>query len=351
MSLPYLADRSGVVDYSDRKFEESLYLLDETYRVIGMRRATKATGPAPECGDAFFAHYPIAPKERSCLNSACSLLNLRPLLFRAGNRPMLALFECFPHTHMILIVVPERQLRRCFDRPATHASETQWLHAFQFLLSPATLTRHQPITPESYEMMHGWIAGIYNALHYRVDEREFDHLVASIAVRLSLQAKLLGLRLSLDLSDLSYDLRDTHELALILPHALATMIAAKRLARDSTIHMQAEYVIGIGPTVMADFYTAEPQERIPELEPLRALAMQRGDTFDYMSPATDPCHVAVQFSLRPACISAQELKTDPPFENNLPVSIWTPYYIGPAEWKNIGSWAPNPKRDFLFSKL
>ena len=328
MLFPYLADRVGIVDHSHQKFEEILYLLNEAYQVIAVRRATGATGPSPQCGDDLFAHYPITPKEKSCLDSACSLLNIRPLLFRAGNRPMMALFDFFPHAHLILIAVPERQLRKHFDRPATHANETEWLAAFEVLLSPATMTRHQAITVEGYEQMHGWLAGIYNAFRYRVDEREFDHLVASVAVRLSMQAKLCGLRLSLDLSDLSYELQDTHELSLILPHSFATMMAAKRLSKDGSVRMRATDELRCGPTIIADFHTAEPPERIPELEPVRALAMYRGDVFEYMVLPNDLCHVAIQYSLRPARISAQDIKHSLPFEEKRPLSIWQEYPIG-----------------------
>lgn len=330
MSFPYLADRVGTVDYSHQKFEESLYLLNDTNQVIAFRRATNATGPIPERGDDFFAHYPIDSKERGCFDSASSLLNIRPLLFRAGNRPMVAVFDFFPHTHLILIAVPERQLRKHFDRPATHASESEWLAAFEFLLSPATMTRHQPITVEGYEMMHDWLASIYNALHYQVNEGEFDHLVASVAVRLSMQAKLCGLRLSLDLSDLSYELRDTHELSLLLPHSFAVMMVAKKLSRDGSLRMRATDELRCGPTVIADFHAAEPPERIPELEPLRALAMYRGDVFEYMTVPDDPCHVSVQFSLRPARISAQDIKPILKFGEGRPLFIWQEHRIGKA---------------------
>ena len=333
MAISFLAERIGEVDHSKEKFEESIYLLDSDYRVIGMRRATNASGPEPKCGDYFFTHYPIDPSEQGALESAHSLLKLCPLLFRAGKRPMLACFEFLPHTGLILLAVPERKLRKYFDRPATHAAPSEWLNAYDILISPALFSRHQPITTESYSAMHAWLINFYNTLNYGIDEREFDYLVASIAVRLSMLARLCGLRMSLDLTALSYDLRDIHEFSLILPHTLASMLAAKRLSASGAIRLQAVDVIGVGPTVMADFYTATPPARIPELEPLRALAMARGDIFEYMTPPEDPCHVAIQYTLRPARISAQGLKADPPFERGNDGSIWPPHYLGQAAEK------------------
>lgn len=350
MQTSYLADRIGDVDHTGRTFDESLYLLDSSYRVIGMRRATGATGPVPKCGDLLFTHYPIASKDKACFDSACSLLNPCPLLFRAGNRPMLALFEFYLRTHMILIAVPERHLRKHFDRPATHAAPTEWLHAYEILLSPTMFSRHAPITTESYNAMHTWLVDLLSPFHFGVDERECDYLVASIAVRLSLQAKLCGLHLSLDLTELSHDLRDTHELALVLPHSLAVMMAAVRLSKNRSLRIQANDTVGIGPTLIADFHTDEPPERIPELEPVRARSILRGDTFEYAVMPDDPCHVGVQYSLRPARISAQGVKNPFLFGNVSPASIWGPYYIS-GENKSSSFSIPDLNEDFPIFKI
>ena len=314
--MPYypIADFLGQVDCTDRIFEESIYLLDEHYRVVAARPATKPTGKVPHIGDDFFVCFPILKSEFALLHQMLNTVTMDALLFRAGERPMLAVYEFYGPTRLLMVAVPEGALKAHFDFPGAHAAADGWMRALHVQLTPGMLSRCVPVTAEAYLAMHTWLRAIHLPLFYRVDEQQFEAAVATVAVRLCRLAEMCGCHLYFDIRALCADLQDPDTLDLLLPVSLAVMMAVRRISYDGSIEFYAEKDYVIGPLFYAAFYTDEPVTDIPELSTMRRMATWRGELFEYMPDPNDPRRMLIRFSLRrPRLREAQGLKNDFPW--------------------------------------
>ena len=303
-------DRVGRADGRSGTFPESLYLLSADHTVIGMRPATHPTGPEVKPGDRFFDHFPINDTERATLRSCTNGVNDSSLLFRAGDRPMLAVCACYASTNTLLVAVPEGELKRHLDRPAAYDGILELEE--RLLFSLASLSRNAPKTVEGYDMLSDWVRRLHRPFFFEEGlETEYDAPVAIVAVRLMALARLCGCRLDFDLTAMSYSYHDVHPFELLIPTALSILMAVYRTAPDRSLTLYGWHEVDRGVFFAARFLTANAADRISELNPLRLLAEQYQRIFMAVRDPEEPLAVFCRFMGALPEFSAQDIKNDP----------------------------------------
>ena len=298
-------------DGTNATFEESLYLLDERCRIIGVRAATSPKEPTAAIGEGFFTRFPISPEDRTCLSRMCSFTNESSLLLRAGGRPVLILCALFARTRMLIAIVPEGAVRDALDSPAAY-SET--LSALHVSLSLDLLRRRCPADEATYSRIAFWLSRVQGALFPAEGEfADFDTTVSSLRIRLSHLAPLCGCALSLELSHLGLSAIPLYDYTLLLGVALPLCLLTHRLAKNRTLCITAERTYDGTPILHAALEHTDPTAPLYELEQLQRELAWRGEDFTQSHSPEAPGRLYVRFGICPKELSKQDIKhPDPP---------------------------------------
>ncbi|MBQ9097954.1 MAG: hypothetical protein IJY50_00810 [Clostridia bacterium] len=307
MANLYYADRIGEIDGTKNKFPENLYLLDDSFHVLGVREATNPERPCLRQGDDFFAAFPLDPAEGNTLSRALRSLLGDSLLLEAGGRPVLIVTAFFARTRTLLAVVPEKELIPVLDCAAHWADILSEMH-LQFSLN--MLARKSKECCESdYRTLTGWLQRIQSPVFAQtLTNQGAEGIIAAIAYRLGAVASLCGCRLSYDLKGLGYTMLPSDNMDLLTGLAFSVFMAIRRIARDQQAVIEADRIYTDDPMLYVIFHRIPDDSPVVELEGLIHRASTTGETLCmYDDPkGTDMCYI--QFSFFPKELSAQGIK-------------------------------------------
>ena len=312
MSFLSCAERAGLADGTVAHFEESIYLLDEQYTVIGQREASEPDAPVPAVGDRFFDHFQISPEERATLERMLRSLCCDSLLIRAGKRPVLMLCQFFARTRLLVAIVPQGEIRGCFEAPAAYADVLEELHV---RLSGEAHILGEPLDAHRYAVLCEWLGRVHIPLFFEGYQRnKADADVATVATRLFHLALLCGCRLDYDLSGFGYDPLHVEDYDLLIGSAFALFLMARRTCRDREISMIGKRRFGAGPTLNVLVRCDATVDTLTEIGVLCREAATRNDLFGVYRDPNDTSLLYLQFSFQNKELSAQDLKEKLGFE-------------------------------------
>ena len=304
------ADRVGACDGTDTAFPESLFLLDDKFNVLGMRRADNYTGPDVAQGDAFFARFCTSGMEMTALRRTMNCVNDTSLLMWAGNRPVLMICAFYGMTQTLLAVVPEGPVHQLLSYPAGYENQLGALLGTTVTFSLTAMSRRHPPTPEGRNMICDWLKRVHMPFFYKeILDREYDAAVAVLGVRLMQLALLCGCRISFSFDNLSYEHKDLRNLELAIPTLLSVFLAARRFDPHQTIEILGWDHIGTTSTMCAtSFNVGDPKDPLREFEPLRRLAQLHDRLFSVVHDPERPQHVQCSFLTHIPDFSVQGIK-------------------------------------------
>ena len=319
------ADRIGGIDGRDIAFCESLYLLNDRYQILGMRPADRLSGPTPAVGDLFFEHFPITQAELATLRRMTNGVNENSLLFFAGERPMLAVCAPYAASRMLLIAVPEGDLRTYLSRPAGYDGRLDSHNRLTF--STTALSRNAPISANGGDRISRWVSHLHQPFFYdAILGREYDAEVAVLAVRIQELAKLCGCAVQYDLSDMSYHYPDLYTFEMVIPTLLAVLMAARRLSPHRSVEVRGWYDATVG-TLCATRFDAEAEASIPEFATLNTLAEEYRRIFFAMRNPEQPECCVCQFLTSVPDLEAMDLKQHPLVQRALEGTLTSPWQV------------------------
>lgn len=303
MGFHIMADLIGNIDHRKDQLNESIYLLQEDYKIIGMRRATHATGPAPRIGDLFFDRFSADPKELRTLFGMTNFYNEHSLLMRAGNRPVVILQALYARTRLLVAVVPEKETQRALDRPAQYA---ELLAEYHLLCSPQSLQRKTEPTEQDHRTVHAFVQRIHDPLFYdRVHYLEPKAPLLNAVMRIHRIAALCGCAVDFDLTGIEYVGEEQDAFDLLVGACLALLMAVHRTGADRHLTLTAGFVPGCGAMAGGTFTCTVPVSELCELRHLCNEAEARGERFEIATHPERPERVMVQFALRHKELSEQ----------------------------------------------
>ena len=306
MGFHIMADLIGSADHRKDLLEESIYLLREDYKIIGMRRATHPTGPSANIGDLFFERFTADPKELRTLFGMTNFYNEHSLLMRAGNRPVIILLALYARTRLLVAVVPEGEARRALEHPAQHA---ELLAEDRLLCSPQSLQRKEALTEQDHRTVHAFVQRIHDPLFYdRIHHLEPKAPLLNAVMRLHRIAALCGCAVDFDLSGVEHVAEEQGAFDLLVGASLALLMAVHRTGADRHLTLTAGNVPGCGPMAGGVFSCTVPKSELCELQHLCQEAEARGERFEITTHPERPERVMVQFALRHKELSEQGIK-------------------------------------------
>lgn len=300
------ADSVGLADGRAEVFHESVYLLNEDYTVVGRREASKPSAPTLSIGDRFFDCFKASPEERAALGRMLSSISCDSFLMRAGRRPVLFLCQFFARTRLLVAIVPEGEIRACFDAPAAYADVLEALHV---QLSAGARVSGEPLDEDRYALLCEWLSRVHIPLFfegYQSDRIDAD--ITTVATRLSHLALLCGCRLDYDLSGFGYTPLNIKDFDLLVGAAFAVFLMTHRVGREQTVVVNGGRIFGTGPVLHARLNCDASIEALSEIEVLSREAVTRDNLFAaYRCQSSDfPLHL--EFSFCNKELSAQGIK-------------------------------------------
>ena len=303
----YYADRIGEIDGTKNEFKESLYLLDSSFHVLGVRAATAPVKPCLQPGDGFFAAFPTDTAERHTLSRILQSCSCDSLLLEAGGQPILMITAFYARTRTLLAVVPEQEMLPLLDNVGEWADI---LGEMRLQLSIKMLSRRaENRFEEDYYSLVRWLRHVQAPVFAEAPiDQNADRMVSAIAYRLSTTAALCGCQLSYSLQGLGYQQMPIDDLNLLTGLAFPIFMTALRAARDQKVTIEGERTLGGEPMLYASFHRLADSKPFTELENAVQRAATTGETLCiYNDPkGSDLCYI--QFSFFPKELSAQEIK-------------------------------------------
>lgn len=324
MSFQMIADLLGNTDHSSDTLCESIYLLREDYRVIGIRRSDYTSKYMPQLGDNFFECYPAEPSEMRTLAGMTTHANRHSLLMRAGKRPVVILFALFPTTRLLVAIVPDAPTRNTLNFPAAYA---ELLQEFYLFLSPVSASRRRPLQESAVNVIYPWAQRIYQALFYdRIHPLEPGAELLRAIMRLRYVSDLCGCAVDYDFTGIAHAVKEEQTLDRLIGTALVLFVTVRAVSPDRHVRLIAGDVYGCGPMAAAVFTCDRPTEELTALQHLAKEATLRGERFDVVRHPDDPHRVMVQFALCHKEISEQGIKHPLPDEFSQ-TDISLPFFI------------------------
>lgn len=312
MSVLYRTDRVGVADGREDHFAESIYLLDQDYTVVGLREATEPDAPTPTIGDRFFDRFKASPEERAMLKRMMASISDDSLLIRAGGRPVLMLCQFFAHTHLLVAIVPEGEIRTCLEAPGAFADVLEALHV---QLSAESRVLGEALDGDRYALLSGWIGRVHPRLFLeKYQSDRFDAEVTAVATRLSQLALLCGCRIDYDLTGFGYAPLRTDSFELLIGASLAVLLMAHRVGHERAVLIKGERLFSDGPVLHVLLHCDAPVDTLCEIEGLRREAAARDGLFEVYQHENDYFSLHLQFSFCSKELSAQDIKVKRAFE-------------------------------------
>lgn len=324
MPILSCADRVGKADGRDDLFQESIYLLDESYTVVGLRRATEPDAPTPCIGDRFFDSFPASRAELGALARMQASVSEESFLMRAGGRPVLMLCRFFARTRLLVAIVPQGDVRTCLERPAAFADLLETLYV---RLSGEACVPGEPLDGDSYALLSKWLSRIHLPLFFEgYQAGRLDTEVATVAARLSYLALLCGCRLDYDLTGIGYEPFDADDLDLLIGTAFAVFLMAHRITQDRSVMILSDRLYTDGPILYALLDCDTTIDALSEIEVLRRDAVARDDLFNVSLHSNTAFPLRLQFSFCNKEISVQGVKPSKPGYHDLK-PMWPCYDV------------------------
>ena len=300
------ADRVGSVDGRESRFEESIYLLNEEFTVIGLREATGSDAPGLSIGDCFFDCFKASQKERAALSRMQSSISCDSFLMRAGRRPVLFLCQFFARTHLLVAIVPKGEIRACLDAPAAFADVLEALHV---QVSAEARVLGEPLDSYRYTVLCEWLSRVHIPLFFKGYQNiRSDADIATVATRLFHLALLCGCRLDYDLSGFGYESLHTENFDLLVGVAFAVFLMTHRVGQERSVTIYGKRLPGEGPVLHVQMHCDASLETLSELEVLCRDATARSDLFELYQNANSVFPLHLEFSFCNKELSAQDLK-------------------------------------------
>lgn len=300
------AERIGVTDGRERHLEESIYLLNEEYTIVGVCKADGLNASAPTIGDRFFDHFMASPEERTMLRHMRSSISCDSLLIRAGGRPVLMLCRFFARTRLLVAIVPEGEVRACFEAPARYADVLEVLHV---QLSAQARVPGEVLDGDGYALLCEWLSRVHIPLFFEgYQSNRADADIATVATRLSHLALLCGCRMEYDLSGFGYEPLRVEDFDLMIGTAFAMLLMAHRVSQDRSVLVRGKYVYGEGPVLQVCLNCDASSEAFSEIEVLNREAVTRDDLFAAYHCQSSYFPLKLEFSFRNKELSAQDVK-------------------------------------------
>lgn len=282
---------------------ETLILLDEQDRVIGLRRGkTKPKAAVPlEIGDHFFSRFPVTSRDQEALRQCRSELSSHALLMRLADRPVLMLCHFFNTAGITLAVFPHGEVAELFDRPALYFGRFD-----QLLFAPSALLRREPVTEQSYLTMSEWLSEVMRPfLSKNRLGATYESAFAKLTLHAMQLAPLFDCHVACDMKDLAHTLLPNLNFAFAYGALVAIMAATYRLCAERSLVLYGTEHLSIGPVLCATFACSDPAPILHELEPLARMAEARANFFEF---AVRDGNIEIFFSLCQTEISAQDIK-------------------------------------------
>ena len=326
-----LADLLGDIDRTGDIFHESIYLLREDYRILGIRPSSHTGRITPRLGDSFFECYPADPIEMRTLCSMTTHANRHALLMRAGDRPVVILFTLFATTRILVAIVPDAPIRRLLNAPAAFAD---LLQEFYLFLSPASAKRYRPLTQEGHSLLYPWIQQLYRAVNYdRIHPLEPQAELMRAIMRLRYINRLCGCSVDYDFTGLAHVKADESTFDRLVASTFALLVTVHDAAPDRHVRLIATNAHGCGPMASAVFQSTRPDTELTLLQHLAKGAALRGERFEVTHYPSDPHRILVLFALCHKEISEQGIKN--PLPSAFPkTGIALPFFIDEDEDSN-----------------
>lgn len=256
MGFHIMADLISSIDHRQDLLEESIYLLQADYKIIGIRRATHSTGPAPNMGDLFFERFPTDQKELRTLHGLTNFYNENSLLMRAGNRPVVILLPLYARTRLLIAVVPEGKMRRALEYPAQHA---ELLAEYHILCSAQSLQRRSELTEQDHRMIHTFAQRIHDPLFYdRAHYLEPKAPLLNAVMRIHRIAALCGCAVDFDFTGIEYAAEEPRAFDLLTENVLALLMAVHRTGEDRHLTLFRDTYQAAAPWRAADLHARFP---------------------------------------------------------------------------------------------
>ena len=308
------ADRIGVglVDGRKDRFEESVYLLNEEFTVVGRRLASDPDARAPRIGDRFFDRFKASPMERAALRRMMASVSSDAFLMRAGGRPVLMLTGFFSRTRLLAAVVPEGEIRASLEAPGAFADVLEVWHV---QLSAKARVSGDTLDEDRYALLFEWISRVHLPLFPEGNQGgRLDAEIRAIAARLACLSHLCGCRMEYDLSGFRYVPLHIDDLDLLIGTALAVFLMAHRVDRERSVLVRGERLFGDGPVLNVLLCCELPLSELSEIEVLRREVAARGGLFEVYQYESGAYSLHLQFSICNQELSAQDIKVKRPFE-------------------------------------
>lgn len=306
MSVLSCADSVGLADGRAEVFHESVYLLNENDTVVGRRLASDLDASAPAIGDHFFDRFKASPEERAMLRRMLSSISCDSLLIRAGKRPVLFLCSFFARTHLLVAVVPEGEVRACFEAPASYADVLEEMHV---QLSAEARVSGEALDGDRYALLCEWLSRVHIPLFFEgYQSNRADADVATVATRLSHLALLCGCRLDYDLSGFGYEPLRTDDFDLLVGAAFAVFLMTHRVSQDRSVLIEGKHIYGEGPVLQVHLNCDASTETLSEIEVLSREAVTRDDLFAAYRTQNSFFPLKLEFSFCNKELSAQDIK-------------------------------------------
>lgn len=309
--MPFLShsvgvDRVGFADGKAEHFRESVYLLNQDYTVVGLREASDPTAKVLAIGDRFFDHFKASPEEREMLRRMRSSICTDTLLMRAGKRPVLFLCRFFARTRLLVAIVPEGEVRACFEAPGAFADVLEEMHV---QLSAEARVSGEALDGDAYALLCEWLSRVHIPLYFEGYQRDrADADIATVATRLSHLALLCGCRLEYDLSGFGYEPLRVEDFDLLIGTAFAVLLMAHRVSQDRSVLIEGKRIYGEGPVLHAHLNCDVSTETFSELEVLSREAVTRDDLFAAYHCQNSSFPLKLEFSFCNKELSAQNIK-------------------------------------------
>ncbi|MBO5354957.1 MAG: hypothetical protein J6B09_02695 [Clostridia bacterium] len=300
------AECIGVTDGRERHLEESIYLLNEEYTIVGVRKADGLNASAPTIGDRFFDHFMASPEERTMLRHMRSSISCDSLLIRAGGRPVLMMCRFFARTRLLVAIVPEGEARACLEAPARYADVLEALHV---QLSAQARVPGEVLDGDGYALLCEWLSRVHIPLFFEgYQSNRADADIATVATRLSHLALLCGCRMEYDLSGFGYEPLRVEDFDLMIGTAFAMLLMAHRVCRDRLALIEGKHIYGEGPVLEVCLNCDALTETLSEIEVLSREAVTRDDLFAAYHCQSSSFPLKLEFSFRNKELSAQDVK-------------------------------------------
>lgn len=310
MPILSYADRVGIADGRDDHFQESIYLLNEDFTIIGRRTAIEPDALAPCIGDHFFTHFPASREELATLTRMQSWISEDSLLMRAGGHPVLMLCQFFARTRLLVAIVPQGEVQTCLEKPAAFADVLEEWHV---QLSGESRVSGEPLDEHGYALLSKWLSRIHLPLFFEEHQSgRFDTKVATVAARLSHLAVLCGCHLDYDLTGFGYEPFNAEDLDLLIGAAFSVFLMAHRTTKERSIVIFSDHLYTEGPVLFALLNCDVPIDALSEIEVLHREATARNDLFNVSLHPNTAFPLHVQFSFCNKELSEQGTKQPEP---------------------------------------